>query len=237
MKNKEINIVLLHYFGGAAESWKWMIEKLSGSFNCIALNLPGFGNTDALPVRKIENFAQFVLDEIDKKKAGNCILVGHSMGGKIALKAAAMDTGNRVSKLILIAPSPPGTEPMPDDEKKRMLNHTREEAENTVRKVTRIKLDKEKFDVAVNTQLQIEEKTWKWWIEEGMNSPITDDIPKVRVPIVVVASDDDPVMTKEVIHDRVMAALPHAEMRKIKNAGHLIPMEDPDGTAEIIRTL
>ncbi len=36
-------LVFLHYFGGSAQSWRWVVEKLSDDYRCIAITLPGFG--------------------------------------------------------------------------------------------------------------------------------------------------------------------------------------------------
>jgi hypothetical protein len=36
-------VVSLHYFGGSALSWQWVVEELAADIRCIALNLPGFG--------------------------------------------------------------------------------------------------------------------------------------------------------------------------------------------------
>lgn len=227
-------IVLLHYFGGAARSWDWMIPKLSDYGQVIALDLPGFGGTTPLKERNIPNFARHVLDEIRKKEIEKCVLVGHSMGGKIALMASALDKEDRIEQLILIAPSPPTTEPMEEEEKKRMLNQNREEAEKTVEKSTVVKLNKEKLETAVQTQLEVDNLSWKWWIEEGMAHSIADVVKDLSIPVRVLASEDDPVMTPKVIEERVMPNLPGAELRSTKNIGHLIPMEDPEWTARMI---
>lgn len=159
---QKLHLVFLHYFGGAAKSWEWTMNALKENFDCMAVNLPGFGNTEALKEQTILNFAKFVLEKIIANHFQNCILIGHSMGGKIALQTAALDTENRIVKLILIAPSPPTTEPMNEKEKKRMLHQNREQAEITVRKSTGIVLDPEKFTLGVETQLMVDPLSWKW---------------------------------------------------------------------------
>jgi len=45
------------------------------------------------------------------------------MGRRLGLYAFLINEGIKSKKVILIAPSPPTVEHMPDDEKKRMLNH------------------------------------------------------------------------------------------------------------------
>ena len=229
-------LVLIHYFGGAARSWQWVTEQLSDEYQCIALNLPGFGKTSPLDAPSIEAFAEYVREETERLGISSFTLLGHSMGGKIAVQVAADDDDRRVERLILIAPSPPTIEQMPPEEKERMLHHPdRGEAETTVKNAVKGSLSPEQHALAVATQLEIDEATWRWWLLEGMNHSIADQVSRVKVPITVLASDDDPVITPEAIQQEVMAVVPDAELVRTQGIGHLSPLEDPDWVAEQIR--
>lgn len=100
-------LVFLHYFGGSAQSWQWVAEKLSDNYRCVALNLPGFGGTPPLEKPSTQGFADFVRSALSKLKIGRCALIGHSMGCKIALQVAADAAPETIQQLILVAPSPP----------------------------------------------------------------------------------------------------------------------------------
>ncbi|MBF8965502.1 alpha/beta hydrolase [Pontibacter sp. FD36] len=229
-------LVFLHYFGGSAQSWNWVTEMLSDEYRCIAINLPGFGETKALNKPTIKGFSDFVQKELKLLGIETYSLIGHSMGGKIAMQIAADAPKDTVKRLILIAPSPPTTEPMPEKEKKRMLHHPdRQEAEKTVESGIKKKLSQERHQLAVETQLIIDQTTWKWWLEKGMDHSIAEYVAALELPITVLASEDDPVMTPDVINERVMTVLHSAELINTKQTGHLIPMEDPDWIAEQIR--
>jgi len=229
-------LVFLHYFGGAAVSWQWVAERLSDSFRCIAIDLPGFGNTAPLEQPSIEGFAAFVQQKLQKLNVETYTLIGHSMGGKIAMQLAATAPAQSVNALILIAPSPPSVENMSAEEKKRMLNHpNKEEAEKTVKKVTKKPLTDEQYKVAVETQLIIDHNTWRWWLLEGMNHSIADQVKKIETPITIIASEDDPAITYDEIQNEVVAILKAAKLATTKDVGHLIPMESPEWLADQIR--
>ncbi len=83
-------LVFLHYFGGSAGSWQWVAEKLKDSFRCISINLPGFGGTPALQAPSIQCYANYVQDQLSLLAVNNYHLIGHSMGGKIAMQLAIM---------------------------------------------------------------------------------------------------------------------------------------------------
>lgn len=231
-------MVFLHYFGGSANSWQWVAEKLSDRYRCIGINLPGFGNAPAMEEPTIQGFANYVKQELTNIGVESCTLIGHSMGGKIAMQVAANDSDGLVQQLILVAPSPPTTEPMPAKEKKRMLRHPDpEEAKNTVNGATKQHLTDEKYNLAVETQLIVDQATWRWWLLEGMEHSIAERIKALVVPITVLSSQDDPVMTPEVIDQRVMQVLDQAELVTTQHIGHLIPLEAPDWLATQISNI
>lgn len=234
-EQKEI-LVFLHYFGGAALSWQWVTELLSDFFRCIAIDLPGFGNAAPLEHPSIEGFAAFVQQELQKLDVETYTLIGHSMGGKIAMQLAATPPAQSVNTLILIAPSPPTVENMPAEEKERMLNHpNKQEAEKTVKKVTKKSLTDKQYKLAIETQLIIDHSTWRWWLLEGMNHSIADQVKKIETPITILASEDDPAITYDEIQNEVVANLKGARLVTTKAVGHLIPMESPEWLADQIR--
>ena len=230
-------LVFLHYFGGSAASWRWVAERLADRYRCVAINLPGFGGAPALPAPSITGFADYTREVLQSLGIESYTLVGHSMGGKVALQAAADAPAGTVQHLVLVAPSPPTTEPMPAEEKQRMLQHPdRAVAEETVRNGIQSTLDAERHDLAVATQLIIDQVTWDWWLETGMNHSIADHVRSLSVPVTVLASEDDPVITPVVIEERVVAILDDPGLRTTRNAGHLLPLETPEWVAERIHS-
>ena len=103
-------LIFLHYFGGDANGWKWVADEISADFTCIAIHLPGFKNNKLLGGPSILNVALNIKAVINKTGIRKYSLIGHSMGGKIALQLAAIDKEKTIKNLILISPSPPGVE-------------------------------------------------------------------------------------------------------------------------------
>lgn len=236
--NGHPTVVFLHYFGGSALSWTWVAEALSPDVRCIALNLPGFGTAPCLEHPSIRAYADQVKRALQSLGLKQYILVGHSMGGKIALQVAA-DQPEGLQQVVLVAPSPPTQEPMPDRERQRMLNHhpSQENAETTVNQATKIPLSEHQWSVAIQTHMTAEDSAWRWWLLEGMNHSIEDQMERVRVPVTVIASKDDPVIPFDTIQQEVMANLPHARLVQLEEVGHLIPLEYPNGIAKELRAI
>lgn len=231
-------IVFVHYFGGDAGSWLWMAKKLQKNHRCILLNLPGFGGTPPLENPSIYGFAQFINHSIADLELEDYTLCGHSMGAKLVLYAAQINTDIKPKRIILIAPSPPTVENMDNEERNRMLRHpNKEEAERTVIGATQKKLRKKRFDYAVESQLRIDENTWDWWLKEGMNNNIADRIRGLTVPTFVIFSKDDPVIDPEAIYEEVLPNLSKPSVTVLSKIGHLIPMEAPRKLARQIKRI
>lgn len=229
-------LVFLHYFGGEAQSWQWIIPELEKDYRCIALNLPGFGGTQPLDRPSIMGMAQWVLRQLALLDVYDFTLIGHSMGGKIAIQMTALPSEMQIHRLLLLAPSPPTHEPMPEAEKERMLRHPdMAEARTTVSNATVTKLDEHKTNFAVESQLRIDHTTWRWWLTEGMNHSIAESAQQLDIPVTVIASEDDPVITMEVIRHEVMPVLPNAKLITVRGTGHLLPLELPEWLAVQIR--
>lgn len=230
-------LVFLHYFSGAAISWQWVANKLETDFRCISIDLPGFGDTPPLEWPSLEGYADFVWQTLVELEVNSFILVGHSMGGKIALKVAADPQVKGLKQVVLIAPSPPTQEPMPPEEQGRLLEFhpSQASADMTVEQSTQKPLTEQQRTVAMQTHLQADDSAWNWWLLEGMNNSIADQMQNVQIPVTVLASQDDPVIPLETIHQDVMGLLPNAQLIEVSGIGHLMPLEAADLVAAAIR--
>ena len=101
-------IVFLHGFMGAGSDWREICELLAEDYYCVCPDLPGHGANTA---RDFE--AQLSLSELAIELHGLCaglglkapIVVGYSLGGRVALHAALLHP-NRMRALVLESTSP-----------------------------------------------------------------------------------------------------------------------------------
>jgi pimeloyl-ACP methyl ester carboxylesterase len=100
----EPTLVLIHGFGDNLMSWRAVFDRLATDHRVIAFDLPGFGASDKPEGRyTLEAMTDRVRDLVHDI-GGPVILVGHSMGGEIALGAALAEP-ERIIALVLIAPA------------------------------------------------------------------------------------------------------------------------------------
>jgi pimeloyl-ACP methyl ester carboxylesterase len=96
-------VVLLHGWGTSSESLVPLCEALADSFRVLAVDLPGFGWSQAPPVAwGTADYAAHVERLMQETRVTGAALVGHSFGGRIAITLAAKQPA-RVSRLVLVA--------------------------------------------------------------------------------------------------------------------------------------
>lgn len=99
-------VVLVHSSVSGNRQWKRLVQELEPHFRIMAVNLFGYGETSAWnddATQTIADQADLVLSLV-RDISGPVRLVGHSFGGSVALKAAAM-LGRRASHLFLFEPT------------------------------------------------------------------------------------------------------------------------------------
>ncbi|MBZ9652885.1 alpha/beta fold hydrolase [Psychroflexus montanilacus] len=95
-------VILLHGFLENSSMWTRLQEELSKTHKVYALDLPGHGETEAIGyIHTMEDYAALVLAFAEDQKLETFSLVGHSMGGYVALALAEL-ASDKIKKLILL---------------------------------------------------------------------------------------------------------------------------------------
>lgn len=94
-------LLFLHGAGGNALLWGRLLQHLPG-LPAMAVDLPGHGRSAGPGHRAIPDYAQIVLAALEALRLEGVVLVGHSMGGAIALETALHDP-TRLCGLILMS--------------------------------------------------------------------------------------------------------------------------------------
>jgi pimeloyl-ACP methyl ester carboxylesterase len=80
----------VHGIGGSADDWREQLPLLAGNYRVLAIDLPGFGQSSkGSHLYSPENYARVIHELIRSRLRTPFFLVGHSMGGALALDYAA----------------------------------------------------------------------------------------------------------------------------------------------------
>jgi pyruvate dehydrogenase E2 component (dihydrolipoamide acetyltransferase) len=98
-------LVFLHGFGGDLLTWHFCLVAFTSRFRVIALDLPGHGrSTMDVGSGTLAEMVDWVEAALDALAIDRAHVVGHSMGGKIAI-ALALAHPARLASLSLISPA------------------------------------------------------------------------------------------------------------------------------------
>ncbi|SHG65376.1 alpha/beta fold hydrolase [Flavobacterium defluvii] len=112
-------IVLLHGFLENKKMWAEYVELFSKKYRVITIDLLGHGETDCLGyVHEMEDNANAVNEVLENLKIGKAIILGHSMGGYVALAFAELYP-TKIKKLVLLNST------SKEDSAEKKLNRTR----------------------------------------------------------------------------------------------------------------
>lgn len=111
----EIPILMIHANSVCKETFHFQIEALTGKHHIIAVDLPGHGQssdaTDPLRTYSFNGYAEAVREVIEALDVDRFAILGHSLGGHVALELMRLLPENTAGTMIFgTPPIPPGPE-------------------------------------------------------------------------------------------------------------------------------
>ena len=234
-----LGILFLHRFGGSSHSWDDVLARLEPGFEVATPDLPGFGSAaGAGGPFDVGAYADAAASALQAMTSDKLLVVGHSMGGKIALALAARRPA-RLAGLVLLSPSPPTAEPMTDAERSAALEGWGDPAyvSASIERTTAMPIGSDARATEMAGMLQTSAPAWRSWFEEGSLEDISNAMANIEVPAMILCGTADRTIPIAVLRSEVAARLVDAEIIEIPGAGHLLPVEAADMVAEAISRL
>lgn len=230
-------LLFLHYFGGSSRTWGPVIDVLAASFRCLALDLRGWGDSDAPPTGfRVEDMADDVAGTVSALGLDRYALVGHSMGGKVAQALAAQQPAG-LETLLLVAPSPLSPEPMTGEARSKMRAAWGDEkaARETLARITKRPLSDALTAAVIADNLRASRVAWEAWADVGSREDLSALAGRIRVPTRVLVGEGDPVVGPDVQTREVAGRITGATLTIVPEVGHLLPLEDAEAVAGWVR--
>jgi non-heme chloroperoxidase len=175
-----------------------------------------------------------VLEAAEAEEVERFVVVGHAMGGQVALRLAAARP-DRVAAVVLVCPVPPRGLQLPPD-----LAAMFSGAGGDPDRILSI-LDQSCRQLSMGARSRLLELGLRWpaarvaatfrsW-QQGMSD---FDPSRVAAPVWVVATDD-PLLRAPLLDTEVVRKVPRGRLRILHGPGHYPQMEDPASLAVIIR--
>lgn len=233
----ELVLVFLHYWGGSSRTWRHVTTALASSYRTVAVDHRGWGKSDAPPGGYgLEDLAADALGVIEALGLKSYILVGHSMGGKVAqLLASRRPKG--LAGVVLVAPSPPSPMTMPVEARERMANaySSRAAVETTLDHVLTAKpLSADDREQVIADSLNGSPQAKVAWPRWTSQEDIAGQVTAIDAPTLVIAGELDRVDSVETLKAELLPLIPQAVLKVLPGTGHLSMLESPRAVTQLI---
>jgi pimeloyl-ACP methyl ester carboxylesterase len=211
-------LVLVHGLSGSTRWWTPVLERFAARRTVLLVDLPGFGALARGPRVALAESAGWLLEWMDAAGVDRPALVGHSMGGAIAVRAAAARPG-RLDRLVLAAPAGLLARPL--------LGYGLPLALALARVRPRF------GSILVRDALRAGPSTL---LRAGLEVAAVDvraDLRRVTTPTLVLVGERDPLVPPAVA-TVARAELPAARLQTLPRAGHVPMYERPEEFASAV---
>ena len=234
-------VVFLHGLGGSRTSWAPQLAGLSGTFRCIAWDMPGYGASAPVAPLTFAAIADAVALLLDAAGAERAHLVGESFGGMHALHAA-LHHPDRVGCLVLANTSAAfgldGTDPAawraarlaPLDAGLTPADI----AKDVLAAIAGPALSPDQLAMRVAGFARIPAAGLRAAVECLPTHDVRERLGEIAAPALVIAGELDtetPVAYSRILADR----LPDAELAVLDGVGHLAVTEAPHTVNRLVR--
>ncbi|WP_338523758.1 alpha/beta hydrolase [Pseudomonas batumici] len=229
-------LVFLHYWGGSSRTWAPVITALSKTHRCVAIDFRGWGQSDKdAEVYDLETLADDVAQVIAKLGLTEYVIVGHSMGGKVA-QLLASERPEGLKGLVLVAPAPPTALSVPQEQRQGMIAayQVREGAEAVIGILATQPLSDAHREQVIEDTLCGAAGAKQAWPEVGMVQDITGQASKIAVPVHVIVGGADNIESEASLRQAFAGVIPQAGFVVLGGVGHLAPLE---ATAELVAAI
>jgi 3-oxoadipate enol-lactonase len=224
-------LVLLHGLGASSADWEYQVPELARYFQLVVPDFRGHGASDRAGDYRVERFAADTWQLLDHLGIRTPVLVGHSMGGAVAMQMA-LDRPGRVAQLVLANTLPSFLIDTPGKRALLWLRlllmgllgprlmaqvMTRRLYPHPSQAKLRAKVAQRNARNDRHVYLATIRALTRWSVRARVG--------ELAMPVLLLASEHDYFEGAEVA--RFMAALPNAQLREFRGGRHGLPLERP----------
>jgi pimeloyl-ACP methyl ester carboxylesterase len=237
-------LIVLHGLFGAAVNWRHICQALLPTREVYALDLRNHGRSPHAASMTFPHMARDVLEFMDVKRLSTCDILGHSLGGKVAMQAA-LERPERFTRLIVADIAPKHYPPRHDDIFEaidtigRNAIGSRQQADELIKDI----LPDQATRLFLLTNLRRDDAGKFGW-RINMDAIRKNYAVISGPPVVPGARYDNPTLfikggrspyIKDEDRAEMRRLFPRAELRTIEQSGHWVHIEQPAEFLKIIR--
>jgi pimeloyl-ACP methyl ester carboxylesterase len=225
-------VAFIHGAGGSARTWYFQGEHFKDLLDVVLVDLPGHGESPGEGCATIGGYRDFVVQGLRTRGSAPVVLVGHSMGGAIAM-SIALDHPGMVKALVLIGTGA-RLKVLPE-----ILEGITQDMKGTARRI---------LDIAFSESVSpvLKEMAYQEYLKNRADVVFKDftacdhfdvieSLGRITAPTLILCGTLDR-LTPVKYSEYLKASIPGAALRLVEGAGHMVMMEKPGETNAIIES-
>lgn len=231
------NLVLIPGFACSGEVWKETLTSFEKKYTCYTLTMAGFAGAKANSNSSFANWAEQIAAFIKVSKIEKPIIIGHSMGGGLAMRIAA-DYPELLKGIVVVDALPclqalfnPMFKSNPENNCSEMINQLGKLSEEEfkqmqLKSIPQLLSDTLKRDLVISWSLKSDRKTFAGMYCDFSNTDLRNTINTITCPALILLEapfkEYAPAMTKQ------YSNLKTADIRYANKGLHFIMYDDKE---------
>jgi pimeloyl-ACP methyl ester carboxylesterase len=238
--------LMIHGFGDGSYIWNEFLPTIASHYEAFALDLRGHGDSEWDPEARYDAQAHVtdVVHAIRVLGLRRLVLIGHSMGGEIAMRVA-MECGKRIVGLVIVdfgpTLNPEGIELVRAEVAASHQTYRCVEDYACWLAARRPLVPKDVLLRLANCALRAQEtEGFKLKADPAIMRYSNDEsslwtvLPQMNWPVLVVRGVGSALLSRDVA-ERMTESMPDAHLQSVPMAGHVVMLDNPDGFAGAVR--
>ncbi len=216
-------LVFVHGSGADHTNWIQQYTPLKTTYNVVALDLPGHGQSEGPGERTVSAYAAWTKQILDGLGIVKPVLIGHSLGAAICL-TFAIRYGDSAAAVVPVG----GGLKMPVNP--MILEGLRNDPGTVIALAAKFSVAKPNRERLSGTLAESLSRADPETIHGDFSAcddlDITEAVARIRVPVLVICGADDK-MTPPSLSQAIRNGIPGAKLVLIEGTGHYVMLENP----------
>lgn len=239
VKGKGEPVLLFPGFGCTSQVWDDVVDELSQKHELHLFTFAGFGNVTPIETPWLSTIKEQLTTYIKVNKLKRPTLVGHSLGGTLALWLAS--SHNDMFKKVIVVDGLPSTAavmipgytgekiPFDNPQSKKMLEMNDTAFQNMItQQVAFMCKSTDGQKAIIDMMKNADRKTYVYGYIEMLNLDLRNEIAKITAPVTVLAATFPDRETVEKTYKDQFEKLPGVAIKYAEQSSHFVMYDQPE---------
>ncbi|WP_161890094.1 alpha/beta fold hydrolase [Pontibacter russatus] len=238
-------LLILHGMFGTLDNWQTLANRLAEHYNVFLVDLRNHGRSPHADEQDYDLMAADVLELVDTLQIPTPAIMGHSMGGKVAMKYA-LNYPTRITKLIVVDIAPKAYPPHHDEIIEALqsvkLEGVTSRSDIDAQLAEHIKEEYVRQFLMKNLYRK-EDKSFAWRMNidaidknyENLSAAVTSDVPFKKSTLFIKGGRSGYIKQEDIYGD-IERLFTMVEIETVPEAGHWVHAQAPDEVYDLVTT-